>query len=149
MRSRIIAVGLIVAIFALTGTVAAAATPKDDAVALVKKAVAYAKANGPDKAVAAFNDPAGSFRKGELYVFVLDAQGVTVAHVNPKMVGKNLINMKDSDGKEFQRAFIEQSAKGPGWVDYKFSNPTTKQVEAKTSYVERAGDLTIGCGIYK
>jgi cytochrome c len=130
MRIRMIAVSLIVTILTLAGT-AAAATPRDEAIALVKKAVAYVNANGPDKAVAAINDPAGGFRKGDLYVFVLDAQGTTLAHINPKMIGKNLITMKDSDGKEFQREFIEQSARDPAGSTT--SSPTRPQSSSRPS----------------
>jgi cytochrome c len=149
MRTRFVATGLFVAVLALAGTSATAATPKDDAMALVKKAVAYAKANGPEKTIAAINDPAGGFRKGDIYVFVQTKAGTVVAHMNPRMVGKDLSDMKDPDGKAFPMEFAATAAKGGGWVDYKFANPTTKQVEAKTTYVELAGDLIIGCGVYK
>jgi cytochrome c len=33
----------------------------DEATVLVKKGIAYLKANGPEKAYAAFNDPQGQF----------------------------------------------------------------------------------------
>lgn len=57
--------------------------------------------------------------------------------------------MKDTDGKLFQQEFLTVAAKGGGWVDYKWTNPTTLKVEPKTAYVERVGELTIGCGVYK
>ncbi|HCE07957.1 MAG TPA: histidine kinase, partial [Oxalobacteraceae bacterium] len=41
------------------------------------------------------------------------------------------------------------SGKGKGWVDYKWPNPATKILEAKSSYVERYEDVYVGCGIYK
>lgn len=47
-------------------------------------------------------------------------------------------------------SFIDvANSKGKGWVDYKWPNPTTKAVEAKSTYIEKTDDLVIGCGIYK
>lgn len=123
----------------------------DEAVALVKKAVAYIKANGKEKAFAEFNNPAGSFKDRDLYIFTMDMNGVMTAHgVNPKLIGKNLSGLKDIDDKQFIKSFIDTAnSKGKGWVDYKWPNPTTKAVEAKSTYIEKSGDLMVGCGIYK
>lgn len=123
----------------------------DEAVALVKKAAAHVKAAGAEKACAAFADPAGGFQSKDLYVFVQDLKGVTVCHAkNPGFTGKDLSNLKDSDGKMFMAEMIKLAAdKGAGWVDYKWVNATTKKIEAKSTYVERSGDVFIGAGIYK
>lgn len=127
------------------------AAPKDDALDLVTKAVALVKEAGKDKAVATFNDAKGPFVKGELYVFAFTMQGVTLAHpLNPKLVGKDLAELKDSDGKLFMKEMMSTaSGPGKGWVDYNWTNPTTKKIEAKSSYVAKAGDIFVGCGIYK
>lgn len=123
----------------------------DEAVALVKKAVAYIKANGKEKAFAEFNNPSGSFKDRDLYIFVMEMNGVISAHgVNPKLIGKNLTGMKDVDDKQFTKSFIDvANSKGKGWVDYKWPNPTTKAIEAKSTYIEKADDIVVGCGIYK
>ena len=124
----------------------------DEAVAMVKKAVAYMKEHGKDKAFAAFADTNNKeFHDRDLYLFVYDFNGVAVAHGNnPKMVGKNLIDMKDSDGKAIIRGFIDiANTKGKGWFDYKWPNPVTKAVEQKSGYVEKVDGLIIGSGIYK
>lgn len=120
----------------------------DEAVAMVKRAVAYYKKNGREKALAEYNNPAGAFRSGDLYIFVYDAQGNNLAHNNPKMVGKNLIDMRDVDGKYLIRDLINLGNSGSGWVEYKWPNPLTKIVEAKKTYVEKADDLYIMCGVY-
>ena len=122
-----------------------------EAEAMVKKAVAMAKARGNDTAFAEINNPKGQFTDRDLYVFVYDMNGKCVAHgQNPKMIGKELIDMKDADGKAFVKERVEiAKTKGSGWQDYKFTDPLTKQIENKRAYVERHGDLIFGSGIYK
>lgn len=138
---------LVVAVFS---SVVFAESSKDQAVALVKKAEAYLKANGKDKAFAEISNPKGQFIKGELYLFVQDFNGAMLAHgSNPKLAGKNLVNLKDPDGKFFVQEMIKTAKHGSGWVDYKWNNPVTKKIEAKTSYIQPVGDIFIGCGIYK
>lgn len=124
----------------------------NEAVAMVKKAVALIKSEGKEKAYAAFSDPNNKdFHDRDLYVYVYDLNGVAAAHgVNPKMVGKNLLDMKDVEGKAMIQEMVKLAKeKGSGWVDFKWPNPVSKVVEAKSGYVERAGDVMVGSGIYK
>jgi cytochrome c len=125
-------------------------TPQE-AEAMVKKAVAFVKANGKDKAFEAFNDQKGKFIDGDLYIFVYDLTGKCVSHGgNPKMIGKDLIDMKDADGKPFVKERVEIiKTKGKGWQNYKWTNPVTKTIEDKTVYIEKAEDVIVGCGAYK
>ncbi|HYD81830.1 MAG TPA: cache domain-containing protein [Paucimonas sp.] len=140
--------------FALAGSISMAAErgSPEEAVAMVKKAVAYLKANGKDKAFAEFgNLDNKEFHDRDLYIFVYDLNGINLAHGNnPKMVGKNLLDMKDNDGVYIIKGFIEvANSKGKGWVDYKWPNPVTKAVESKSSYIEKVDGMIVGCGIYK
>jgi cytochrome c len=143
---------LLAAAILCAGTVVAQdkkGTPAE-AKALVEKAIAFVKENGKEKAFAAFGDPKGKFVIGDLYVFVYDMTGKCVAHGgNPKMIGKDLIDMKDADGKSFvkERVAIAKE-KGKGWQDYKFSNPVSKAIEDKRAYVEKVDDVIVGCGAY-
>lgn len=124
----------------------------DEAVAMVKKAIAYLKENGKEKAFAEFGNPANTtFHDRDLYIFVYDLNGNNVAHGNnPKMVGKNLLEMKDHDGKFIIKGFIDvANSRGKGWVDYKWPNPVTKAVEQKSGYVEKVDNLIVGSGVYK
>ena len=122
-----------------------------DAKALVDAAAAFVKANGKDAALEEFNKPTGQFDKGDLYVFAYDTSATIVAHPkNPKLIGKNLLDVPDTDGKLFRKEIVETAkSKGSGWVDYKYLNPETKKVEAKTTYVLKVGDLVLCCGAYK
>lgn len=122
-----------------------------EAEAMVKKAAAYIKANGQEKALAEFNNPKGAFIDRDLYIWVAESNGKAIAHgANQRLVGKDLRTLRDVDNK----AFIEDiltlaNSKGKGWVDYKWPNPTTKAIENKSTYFEKSGDLIIACGIYK
>ena len=141
-------------LFALAIGVAAFAAEKGtaaEATAMVKKGVEFVKANGKEKAFAEFNNPNGQFVKGDLYVMVYDMEGLNKAHgANPKLVGKNLLDIKDANGVYIVKNFIEvANSKGKGWIDYKWPNNITKAVEMKSTYVEKVDDILIGVGIYK
>lgn len=134
------------------GTLAADKGTADEAVAMVKRAVALIKSDGKEKAFAAISDPANTaFHDRDLYIYVYDLNGVAVAHGNnPKMVGKPLIGLKDNEGKAMIKEMVDTAKnKGKGWVDFKWPNPVTKAVESKSGYVERVDDFLIGSGIYK
>lgn len=123
----------------------------DEAVAMVKKAVAYLKENGKEKAFAEFNNPHGQFRDRELYILVQDFNGKILAHgTNPRLIGKNTIEIRDVEGKYFVKESLDLTAKnGKGWVDFKMVNPVTSALEHKSGYFEKAGDVMVGSGIYK
>jgi signal transduction histidine kinase len=127
------------------------AAGKDDAKDLVKHAAAYVKYQGKGKALAELSKVKGMFDKGELYVFAYDLQGVMVAHPkNPALIGKNLIDVPDSEGKLFRKEIVEKAkSKGSGWVDYMYLNPETNELEHKTTYLQKAGDIILCCGAYK
>ncbi|PHV04862.1 histidine kinase [Janthinobacterium sp. BJB412] len=148
--------GILVALMALTlsqGAQAEERATAAEATALVKKAVAYIKANGKDKAFAEFSNPKGQFVDRSLYIFVYDLKGTSMAIGNGnagKMVGKNLLDMRDAEGTYLIQGLIEVAkTKGSGWFDYKWPNPVSKAIEGKSSYVEKIDDLVVGCGIYK
>jgi len=124
---------------------------KTEAEALVKKAVAFIKEHGKDKAFAEFSNPKGKFIDKDLYIFVYDMNGKCLAHgANQKMIGKDLAEMKDPDGKFYVKERIEiAKTKGKGWQDYKFTNPVSKKIEHKTAYIEKTDNFIVGSGIYK
>jgi len=124
---------------------------KDDAKNLVKKAVTYVKYQGKEKAISEISRRRGMFDKGELYVFAYDLNGVMLAHPkNPELIGKNLIAVPDSEGKLFRKEIVEKAmTKGSGWVDYVYLNPETNELEHKTTYFQKEGDIIICCGAYR
>ncbi|MBC3919622.1 cache domain-containing protein [Undibacterium sp. CY18W] len=119
--------------------------------ALVKKGIAYIKKNGREKAFADFNDTSNKeFHDRDLYLFVYDMNGMSLSHgANPKMIGKNLLDLK-VEGKPIIRDMIAAlKTKNDGWIDYQWPNPVTKALETKSSYFEKVDDYFVGCGAYK
>lgn len=135
---------------AMPASAADKATP-EEAVALVKKAIVYYKKNGQEAAFAEFNNPQGRFIEKDMYIFVMAPGLNMLAHgANQRLIGKNLIDMKDADGKPFGRMLMDTANnKGSGWVDYKWPNPVHKVIEDKSTYVEKSGELVFAAGIYK
>lgn len=118
--------------------------------AMVKKAIAYYKKVGRDKAMADFSDAKGAFVDRDLYVVVLQMDGLELAHINPRTVGKNVMELRDPDGRPQIRERLEAAKHAPsGWHEYKFFNPMTKKIEGKKAYWERVDDLVFACGAYK
>jgi len=128
----------------------AAATP-DDATAMVQKGEAFIKANGKDKGHAEISSKTSQFKKDDLYLVVYGLDGTVHAHgANEKMIGKNLIDLKDIDGKLFVKERVDLAkSKGTFWQDYKFTNPVTKKIEPKAMYCEKLDDAVVCGGIYK
>jgi len=77
--------------------------------------------------------------------------GTVRAHgANEKMIGKNLIDLKDVDGKAFVKERVELAAAKPTfWQDYKFTNPVSRKIEPKSMYCEKLDDAIVCGGIYK
>jgi cytochrome c len=143
-----------IALSVMTGSVWAAegGATKEDAVAMVKKGVAAIKSGGADKTYAEFGDKANTtWHHHDLYLVVYGLDGVVRAHgANAKMVGKNLIELKDIDGKAFVKERVDMAkTHGTFWQDYKFTNPETKKIEPKSMYCEKLDDTVVCGGIYK
>ncbi|HJV00508.1 MAG TPA: cache domain-containing protein [Burkholderiaceae bacterium] len=130
---------------------AAMATPEDNARQLVKKAIAHLKASGLQQACADFGDPAKGYMAGASYVFIQDLHVKMVCNPsNPRIVGKDLAELKDANGFTFSREMVRiASTAGSGWVEYKWINPATGQLQQKKSYVERSDEYVVGAGFYK
>jgi len=124
---------------------------EEEAKEIVHKAAQFLKTNGKEKAFLEFSKTTGQFVKGDLYVFAIDMEGLTVAHGgNPGLVGKHMFELKDAEGKRFIRELVDVARKqGSGWVDYKWLNPVNGKVLAKSTYCVCVDDISLGCGIYK
>ncbi len=124
---------------------------KDEAQAMVKKAVAYYKANGQEKLLSEINNRSPQFVDRDLYLYVVNIKdGKGLAHgANTKLVGKDLSDLKDSDGKSFWQEILALARAGKtGWVEYKWPNPVTKEVSRKAAYTEPVDGMAICAGAY-
>lgn len=125
---------------------------REEAVAMVKRVQDKFQNDGPEATFKAVTDQSTKeFHDRDLYPFIYDLTGLNVAHgARPALVGKNLISLKDQDGKHLIRDMITiATTSGSGWVDYKWPNPITNKIEDKSSYVEKLGDYFVGVGVYR
>lgn len=115
---------------------------------LVGKAAQYMEAQGKGEAVRQFtNKRDDSFRNGDLYIVVYDMNGIAIAHGgNDELVGKNMYDEKDDDGRYYVRECIQKAKDGGGWIDYKSKNSfQSVYVEEVDLGVDR---FVITCGMY-
>lgn len=127
------------------------AQSEKDAIAIVERALAAAKAEGKDKVIERIKAKDAAFVNGELYVVLRDPSGTILAHpYKAALIGKNLNDVPDADGKLFRQEITDGAKKqGKGWVSYKSKNPTNGKIEAKKTYYQRGDGLIAEAGIYE
>ena len=85
------------------------------------------------------------------YFFLFDLAGVNLMHPRqPELVGRNLIDLRDSGGEPTIRMLLERARSGGGFVVYRWRKPSTQLEAPKLGYVtvlERWGWM-IGTGLY-
>ncbi|MBL0148911.1 MAG: cache domain-containing protein [Ideonella sp.] len=126
----------------------------DEARALVLRALAQIKARGLSAAAAGFHSREEGYVDRDLYIFVVDRQGVYRVHgAKPAMEGKRVHEVPGIDGDRFVReawAAAESGEGTGGWVEYDIVNPESGQVQPKASYVVALDKQQfIGCGVYR
>ena len=130
---------------------ASATATQAEVQAFVEKAVAFARTDGKDKALAAFTAPGGEFHDGELYIYAYDFSGKVIAHGgDPALVGKNLIDMTDPNGLPVIKNLVRLAEGGSGWLYFMWGNPLNdNRVEPKLGYVMKVDDgWFLGSGTY-
>jgi cytochrome c len=149
----------IISLFALVFVVLVYAAPgraaefgtRPEAVAMVQRVEQMFKKEGAQATFAAVSDKSNKmFHDRDLYPFIYDFKGVCVAHgARPVLIGKNLISLKDQDGKYLIQEMVQiAQTKGSGWVKYKWPSPITNKIEDKISYIEKLGDdYFVGVGV--
>ena len=137
----------------LSCTTALAAEPTEkDAIAMAERGAAMVKAKGKDEVMKRISAKDPEFVQGSLYIDMRDVKtGIVLAHpYNPSIVGKDLTDVPDANGKKYRREIIElAAAKGKGWVDYQYKNPTTGKIEPKTTYILLVDGVVLEAGLYK
>jgi cytochrome c len=141
-----------IALCMLTGTALANEPTEKDAIAMAERGAALIKSKGKDEMMKRINAKDPDFVQGSLYVDLRDVKtGIVLAHpYNPSIVGKDLTDVPDANGKKYRREIIElAAAKGKGWVDYQYKNPTTGKIEPKTTYILLVDGVVLEAGLYK
>ncbi|HOT02771.1 MAG TPA: cache domain-containing protein [Methanolinea sp.] len=141
---------------AVTTTVTSYAPPgkittTPELVAFVTHAAAFARENGRDAAIAAFNDPNGPFVIGTIQVFALDYDGTLLADAGEsERVGTNIMDMTDSFGIPFVRKLAETAGLGRGYVSYRYLNPAKNNTnEPRIAVVEDVdGTYYVGAAMF-
>jgi len=117
----------------------------------VKGAAAYAKEHGKEAALREFNNPNGTFIKGDLYVFAYDMNGTTIAlPYQQGLLGTDRTGISDSNGVKFIDRLIEVARNGGGSLYYIYPNPEDNyREEFKLSYVMPVdNEWFVGSGVY-
>jgi cytochrome c len=123
---------------------------RNAAIEMVKRIQDKFIKDGAETTFKSVTDPSiQEFHVGDLDPFISDLNGLIFAGAQRSLIGKNMIDIKDPDGKYPVRMMIN-IANGPvrGWVIYKWINPRTKKIQQKTTYIEKMGDYFVGAGIY-
>jgi signal transduction histidine kinase len=123
-----------------------------DAIAMAERGAAMVKAKGKEEVMKRITAKDPDFVQGSLYIDMRDVKtGIVLAHpYNPSIVGKDLTDVPDANGKKYRREIIElAAAKGKGWVDYQYKNPTSGKIEPKTTYILLVDGVVLEAGLYK
>ncbi|WP_291442868.1 methyl-accepting chemotaxis protein [Desulfovibrio sp.] len=90
------------------------------------------------------------FPNDEGYLFTYKTDGTRInVPTNKSQNGKNVIDLKDSDGVYFIRELIEAAKKGGAFVAYRFDKPGAG-IQPKLAYTRMipGTDVIIGTGVY-
>lgn len=115
---------------------------KEDTMILMAKGGAeYLKSNTYEDAFKEFVKKNGKFIRGDLSVFVVDAQGICYAHGDDyDLIWRNLMNLKDDAGKSYIQLFINTARRGAGQVTYTLDG---KKRRVHVEPVQKEGTLYI------
>lgn len=119
----------------------------------VEDAIASIREKGEQGAFEDFRDPSSGFLFYNAYVFVLDTEGILLVNNGfPENEGKNLIGMRDIDGRAFVQEMLAVPTGSSAWIHYKWPKPGDSRPSAKSSFVRRVDfdgrELVIGSGVY-
>src|ERR1700751_6176137 len=112
---------------------------REEAIAMVKRVQEKFRRDGAEATFRAITAQAKIFHDRDLYAFVYDMNGMVVAHgAKADLVGTNLIDFKDQDGRfVIQEMIAVVKRPGTRWLGLRWTNPTTKEIGPDSSYVER------------
>ncbi len=115
---------------------------------LVVDAVDLYESEG-EQAFARISNPAGNFKDGEHYVYVVGTDGsVRADAADRSQVGQDLYGLRDSQGTYILRQITRTATPSGAWTEFRHVNPVSGEEELKRSWVRLVGDLIFGAGYY-
>ena len=84
------------------------------------------------------------------YMFVYDFSAVLLAHSNPALIGRDMMEVQDHNGVRFNRDLVREGRKGGGFVHYEWSRTPNAEPAPKASYAKafEPWGWVIATGIY-
>lgn len=115
---------------------------------LVQQALERYDRDGREASLKYYNSPESA--TGEWYIFILNAEGTVVAHINQTLLGRGVKEGLGVDATGYRFGEVMLGATEDGlWVDYIFFNPKTGKQDVKHSWVVRHDGLIFGSGWYE
>jgi len=128
-----------------------ASSNKMQLVSFVESAMAYTQLVGKDRALEEFSNKTGPFVRNDLYIYAYDFNGTCLAHpYKPDWIGKNKLDVTDSNGVPSLRNTINVAKEGKGFTYFIFPNPAHgNRDEFKIAYAMKVDDnWFLGSGVY-
>ncbi|MCC5905677.1 MAG: cache domain-containing protein [Balneolaceae bacterium] len=123
----------------------------EEARAMLERAVAHYNEVGREQALNDFTAKAEPFIDRDLYVFCYGPDRTISGHgADPGLLGTPVDELRDVDDFAFGTRIMDVGEESPegGFVEYKWINPVTGEVEPKISIVRVAGTDICGVGAY-
>ena len=121
---------------------------KEEATALLDRAIALVNID-KNRALDLFASGDGGLYQKDLYPFCLTNRGLLLGH--PTLEGLNILNFKDTNGKEVGKEMISVAKYGEvNEIDFMIARLTTddEKLYKKTQLVTRVADLICAVGFY-
>jgi cytochrome c len=132
-----------------SATVSERGTPAE-ARAMLQKAVDHYNSVGREQALSDFNHKKAPFGDRDLYVVCIGPHDKLTANGGfPQYVGLSPDILKDAEGKPLGKSIWETgNSKGEGSVEHLMTNPVSRKIERKITFVQKIGDDVCGVGAY-
>lgn len=121
----------------------------EDAQKLVNNAIELYDMHGKNAFPRIDVDP--EFKGQELYVYVIrDSDGTIVADGGKEqtLIGKNIDDVKDINGKGIGKMIHEKATKDGIWVEYLWKDPANNEILPKQVWLVKHDGYIFGSGVY-
>ena len=121
---------------------------RETALLLARSAAGYLRTHTDEEAFSEFTNPNGKFIRGDLFVFVIEFNGICkVWGDSHELIWRNIMDAKDDTGKPYVQIFINTVKQGPGQVSYKING---HERVALLEMVEKEGNppYVVGASYY-